>query len=92
MPFRFECRVQLFAQRLQQGLVLVVNDVDFGVVGNAFERDVRYAFVNKALADVAKGGVAFGYGAGDFAFFGLALFAVGQQIEGVACAHDAGTG
>ena len=43
----------MFAQRLELPLPLVPDDVDLGVIGDGFERDVRYALVNEAVADVA---------------------------------------
>ena len=62
------------------------------VVGDGFQRDVRHAVIDEALADAAVGGGGFGRGAGDLAFLRLPLFAVGQQVIGIARAHQAGSG
>jgi hypothetical protein len=57
------------------------DDVDFGVVGDGFQGDVRDPFVDEALADVA---VSWGFGrhfVSDFRFFPLAFAAVGEQVD-----------
>ena len=53
----------------------VPDDVDLGVVGDGFERDVRHALIDEAVADVAVHGLRTGRGAGDFGFLDLALAA-----------------
>jgi hypothetical protein len=73
-------------------LVVVPDDVDFGVVGDGFECDVRDALIDEALADAAEGQRGGWRGAGDFAFFALAFGAVGEVVERIASAHDAGSG
>ena len=82
----------MFAQGFQLLLELVPDDVDLGVVGDGLQRDVRHALIDKALADVAACGLAGWRGAGDFGFLDLAVAAVGEQVVGIAGAHDAGTG
>ena len=42
-----------FERRLDLRLVLVLDDVDLGIVDNRFQRDVRYALVDEAVANVA---------------------------------------
>ena len=81
-----------FAQRLQLRLPLLPDDVDLGVVGDGLERDVRHALVDEAVADVAVHRLRARRGAGDFGFLDLAFAGVGQQVERIACAHDAGAG
>ncbi len=49
-PRLFQCRVERPAQGFERELILVPDDVDFGVVGDGFQRDVRNAFVVEALA------------------------------------------
>ena len=83
--------VQLFAQRFQLRLPLVPDDVDLGVVGDGFQGDVRHALVDEAVAEVAARGLAGGRGAGDCGFLDLAVATVGEQVVGIAGAHDAGT-
>ena len=73
-------------------LKCLVDGVDFGVVGNGFEGDVGYALVDKALTDVAVGGSFGDWRAGDVGFFLLAFGGVGEEVVGVACSHNAGTG
>ncbi len=53
LPGLLERRVQLLAQRLQLRLPLVPDHIDLGVVGDGFERDVRHALIDEAVADVA---------------------------------------
>ena len=94
-PFLVRCAergVQFPAQRLQPFLELLPNDIDFGIVGDGLERDVGDALVDEALANVVVGGH-FRVGlAGNLGFLGLAVAAVGEQIVGIAGAHDAGAG
>ena len=44
--------------------MLLPNDIDFRVVGDGFEGDVRDALVDKAMADVAMHGLGTWRGAG----------------------------
>ena len=87
-----ERSVQLLAQRLQLRLPLLPDDIDLGVVGDGLERDVRHALVDEAVADVAVHGLRTRRGAGDFGFLELAFAGIGQQVERIARAHDAGAG
>ena len=78
LPGLLERGVQRLAQRLQLRLPLVPDDIDLCVVGDGLEGDVRYALIDKALADVAAGGLARWRGAGDFGLLELAVATVGQ--------------
>ena len=57
LPFlpRFtQNRVQFFADRFELRLELLVNDVDFGVVGYRLECNVGHAFANKSLTYIPR--------------------------------------
>ena len=76
-PTRAKGGVDPLAQRLQRLLEVLPDDVDFGVVGDAAKSDVRYALIDKALADVT---IAVGFGWGltlDFGLLQLTFAAVG---------------
>ena len=76
----------------QPPLEVLPDDVDLDVVGDGAQGDVRHALVDEALADVAVAG---GFGGGltlDLGLFQLAGAAVGEQVVGIAGAHDAGAG
>ena len=92
LPLLLERGVQLLAQRLQRRLPLVPDDIDLGVVGDRLERDVRHALVDEAVADVPVHGLRTRRGAGDLGFLELAFAGIGQQVERIARAHDAGAG
>ena len=92
LPRLIQQGVELGAQRLQPLLPLLPNDIDLGVVGDGFERDVRHALIDEAVADVPLHGLSTRRGAGDFGFLLLALAGIGQQVKGITRAHDAGTG
>ena len=47
----------VLAQRLQFRLPLVPDDIDLRVVGDGFERDVRHALIDEAVADVSVHGL-----------------------------------
>ena len=79
-------------QRLQRFLELLPDHVDFGVVGDGLEGDVGDALVHETLADVVVRGRFRGDFADERGFFDLAVAAVGEQVVGIACAHDAGAG
>src|SRR6185437_9845451 len=83
-------RVQLVPQRLQLGLVLVPDDVDFCIGRNRLELYVWNALANEPVADVVVHRLSARRAAGDLAFFGLTIARVGEEIERVASAHDAG--
>ena len=91
LPLLAQRLVDLLTQRFKHLLELVPDDVDLGVVGNGLQRDVRHALVDKTLANVAERGLAGGHCAGDFGFLDLAFAAVGEQVKGIAGAHDAST-
>ena len=80
------------AQGLQRLLPLVPDHVDLGVVGDGLQRDVRHALIDETVADVAVGRLGTRRGAGDFRFLQLTFAGIGQQVERITCAHDAGTG
>ena len=83
---------ELIEERTDLGLPALPDDVDLGIVGDGLEGDMRHALVDEAVADVATHRLGAGRGAGDFGFLELAVAGVGQQIERIACAHDAGPG
>ena len=80
--------IELRAQRLQRLLPFLPDDVDLGVVGDVFERDMRHALVDEAEADVAMRRVGLRWRARDLGLFALAFGAVGEQIIGIARAHQ----
>ena len=89
LPGRAQRGVQPFPQRLQPLLVILPDHVDLGIVGDRPQRDMRHAFINEALADVAvaerfRGRLAF-----DLGLLQLPGAAVGEQVVGIAGAHDA---
>ena len=49
-----EARVQRLAQRLQLALPCLPDHVDFGIIGNRFQLDMRHALIDEALADVLE--------------------------------------
>ena len=89
LPGLAEGVVQFFAQRLQGLLPLLPDLVDLGVVGDGFQGDVRHALVDEALADIAVRGRFGGRALRDLGFLPLPFGAVGEQIPGIARAHDA---
>ena len=89
-PLATHHRINLRPQRLQFRLPLFPDHVDLGVVGNRLEGDVGHPFIDKAVAQLAIGGLAGRWCAGDFGILELPFARIGQQIVGVAGAHDAG--
>ncbi len=89
LPGFSEGGVERGAERFQHILRLLPDHVDFGIVGDGFERDMRHAFMDEALAQLARGRCGPGRGAGDLALLALALGAVGEEVVGVARAHQA---
>src|ERR1035438_764285 len=81
----------MLAQRLKCLLPFLPDDVYLSIAGDGFEGDVGDAFVNEAMANVIVGRLDGRHRAGDFCLLDLALAAVGEQVERIACAHDAGT-
>ena len=69
-----------------------MDHVDFRVVRDGLERDVRDALVDEALADAAVGGRFRWHPAGNLRFLDLSGAAVGEQIVRITGAHDAGAG
>ena len=92
MPDLLELGVQRLAQRLQRRLPLVPDDIDLGVVSDGLERDVGYAFIDEALADIPIHGLRTRRGVCDLSFLELAFAGIGQQVERVTRSHNAGTG
>ena len=84
--------VEGVAGGLDGGLAGGPDHVDLGVVGDGFQRDVRHALVDEALADVVVGGRVGRGRAGDVGLLAAALGAVGEQVEGELRAHDPGAG
>ncbi len=90
LPLLLERGVQLLAQRLQLCLPLVPDDVDLGVVGDGFERDVRHALIDEALADVAMRRLrADGAVRVTSASLSWPSRRIGEQVIRIARAHDA---
>ena len=92
LPLGFESAVQLRADGLQFPLVVLVDDVDLGVVGDVAQGDVGHALVHETLPDAAVGGHFGGIPAGELGLLDLPIAAVGQDVPGVAGAHDASAG
>ena len=53
---------------------------------------MRHALVDEALAEAAVHRLGAGRGAGDFGLLELAFAGIGQQVVGIAGAHEPGTG
>ncbi|CFP57404.1 Uncharacterised protein [Bordetella pertussis] len=53
---------------------------------------MRHALINEAMGDVVVSGLAGRRTAGDFGFLQLTFARIGEQVERIACAHDAGAG
>ena len=90
LPGRAQGAVQFLPQGFQFLLRRLPDDVNFGVVGDGAQGDVGHPLVNEPLAHVAVGGHIRRGAAGDFSLLLLPLLAVGQEVVGVAGAHDAG--
>ena len=56
----------------EHGLPSVPDDIDFGVVGDGLERDVRHALINEAVTDIAARGLRARRGATGLRFLLLA--------------------
>ena len=81
--------VEAGAEGLQGLLPRLPDHVDLGVVGDGFQGDVGHALVDEALADVAASRRFGGRPLRDLGLLALSLGAVGEQIPGIARAHDA---
>ncbi|MCY1529509.1 hypothetical protein D9M68_646580 [compost metagenome] len=92
LPGLLQQPVQLRAQRFQRLLPLLPDHVDLGVVGDGFQRDVRHAVIDKAVADVAMHGLAARRRARDFSLLQLTFTRISQQVVGIARTHYAGAG
>jgi hypothetical protein len=92
LPGFVERGIQRFAQGFELRLPLLPDDVDLGVVGDRLERDVRHALIDEAVAEVALHRLRARRAAGDFGFLELAFAGIGEQVERIAGAHDAGAG
>ena len=53
---------------------------------------MRHTLINKAVTDVAVGGLFRRDGSGNFTFFDLAVTAVGEKVERIPRTHDASAG
>jgi hypothetical protein len=84
--------VEPAAQRLQRLLPLLPDHIDLGVIGDRFQSDVRHPLVDEALANVAARRRLLRWRASDLALLALPLLAVGEQVIGIACAHDPRSG
>ena len=89
LPLLAEGGVEPGAEGLQGLLPRLPDHVDLGIVGDGFQGDVGHALVDEALANVAAGGCLRRRALRDLGFLALPLGAVGQQIPGIARAHDA---
>ena len=89
LPCLTEGGVEPGAQGLQGLLPVLPDHVDLGIVGDGFQGDVRHALVDEALADVAMRGRFGGRALCDLPLLALSFGAVGEQIPGIARAHDA---
>src|SRR5579863_669522 len=67
---------------------LLPDYVDLCIVSDGLQRDVRHAFINKTLAEVAAGGSSRWNRVRNFGFLLLAFLAVGKQVISVTCTHD----
>ena len=54
-PIFAQCLIKLLAQGFQLFLKSLPNDINFSVVGDGLEGDVRHALINKALPNIAVG-------------------------------------
>ena len=88
LPRHAEGGVEPGTQRLQGLLPRLPDHVDLGIVGDGFQGDVGHALVDEALADVAASGCLRGRALRDLGFLALPLGTVGEQIPGIARAHD----
>ena len=89
LPLLAEGGVEPGAEGLQGLLPRLPDHVDLGIVGDGFQGDVRHALVDEALADVPAGRCLRRRALRDLAFLALPLGAVGEQVPGIARAHDA---
>ena len=89
LPLPAEGGVEPGAERLQGLLPALPDHVDFGIVGDGFQGDVGHALIDEALADVAAGHRLRRRALRDLAFLFLPFEAVGEQVPGIARAHDA---
>ncbi len=80
--------VQLRAQRLQLRLPLLVDDVYLGIICNISQRDVRRSLVDEAQAEVLMGRSVRQEFAGDVLLFATPFNTIGQQVIGIARAHQ----
>ena len=92
LPGLAECRVQIVAEGLESFLVPLPDDVDLGIVGDLLQGDVGDSLVDESLTDATVGGLVGRDPARDLGFLLLAFAAVGEEVVGVAGAHDAGAG
>ena len=90
-PLFAEKFIQLYTQGFHCLLPLVVNNINFGIVGDRFQRDMWHALVDEPQIDIIEGGSRGSRTVVQFRFFGLPVLAVGHEIIGIACAHNAST-
>ncbi len=84
--------VERDSQGFQGLLPSLPNDVDFGVVSNGLQSNVRNALVYEAVADVAARRRSLGRSAYDLGFLALALWTVGEKIIWITRSHQTRAG
>ena len=92
LPLHLQRPVQRLPEWLQLFLVLLPNDVDLGIVGYVPQGDVGHPLVDEPLPHVAVGGHLRRGAAGQLGLLELPVLAVGEDVVGIAGAHDAGAG
>lgn len=90
-PLFLERLVELFAERLEFLLPVFPNNIDFGVVGDGLEGDVRHALIDESETQIAMSRLRRHGIMGDFGFLLLPVAGIGEHIIGIARAHDART-
>ena len=92
VPGCAKCGIDLRPQRFQRLLGFLPDHVDLGVVGDGFQRDVRGALIDEAVADVVMRRRVRLDLAGDGLLFRPALAAVGEEVVLVFGGHQPGAG
>ena len=91
-PFRPSRLVERRQRRLDLRLVLLPDDVDLRVVCDGFQRDVRDAFVDEAVPDIAVCRLLDEGAAADLRLFTKAFRRVGEQVVQIPRAQNTRTG
>src|SRR5208282_1372193 len=72
----------------ESSLPPVPNNVDLGVIRDRFQGNVRYPFVDETLPNIPVRRLKTRCSAGSLGLFEFAFTRIGEQIVGVAHAHD----